>query len=145
MHALTSFRSLAYDASKVERTFKSLINRQDSQYVFLVAQGADSRIVGTLIGSIEQHIFSEALVASVIHIDVLPEARAGGYAIKLLRAFEGLCGNRGVVEISVGVNSEDGEVGGLSFLERIGYRTVGANYSRQIGSPVQKIEVAEND
>ena len=99
MHAVTRFRRLNYDATKVARAFADLVTRGQHKYAFLVAQNGDGRIVGALIGVLEQHIFSDQLSASVMHFDVLPEARMGGYGVRLLKAFELWAANRNVVEI----------------------------------------------
>jgi hypothetical protein len=54
----------------------------------------------------------------------------GGYAVRLLKAFERWAENRKVIEISLGVNSRE-ELEKLSqFALRIGYRKVGENYVR---------------
>ena len=109
MHALTRFRNQPYNAQKVAQAFSDIITQGKGKYTFLVAANAEERIVGALIGLIEQQIFSDSLTASVMHFDVLPDARMGGHGVRLLRAFEQWCANRNVVEISLGVNS--GEIG----------------------------------
>lgn len=128
MHAITRFRNHPFNARKVEKSFASLITQGQGKYVFLVAAHADGQIVGALIGVMEQQIFSDAYTASVMHIDVLPEARMGGYALRLLRAFEKWAGNRGALEIAFGVNSDaDADLVGR-FAIRTGYRKVGENF-----------------
>ncbi|UUZ65902.1 hypothetical protein LP417_13290 [Polaromonas sp. P1-6] len=89
--------------------------------------------MGVLLAVLEQHIFSEQLVASVMHYDVLPESRMGGYGVRLLRAFEQWCKNRKVVEISLGINSltEMDVVGG--FVRKMGYLKVGENFVLPLG------------
>lgn len=130
MHALTRFRSQPYIEAKVTRAFEELITQGQGKYVVLVAEDGDRRVVGALIGVLEQQIFSDAWTASVMHYDVLPEARMGGYGVRLLKAFERWAENRKVVEISLGVNSGE-ELEKLSqFALRMGYRKVGENYVR---------------
>lgn len=130
MHALTRFRQLDYDAEKVTRAFTELIAKSQHKYVFFVAEDGALRIVGALIGVLEQHIFSEQLTASVMHYDVLPEARMGGYGVRLLRAFEQWCANRKVVEIVFGINSGDDFERVGRFAYRMGYAKVGENFVR---------------
>lgn len=130
MHALTRFRDHPYNAEKVRNTFSDLIQRGQGKYVYLVAEDAESRIVGALIGVLEQQIFSDHLVASIMHYDVLPEARMGGYGVRLLKAFEQWAKNRKVVEINFGINSGgEYEVVGR-FARKMGYAKVGENYVR---------------
>jgi GNAT superfamily N-acetyltransferase len=131
MHALTRFRNLDYKPAKVAQALIDAITKGQHKYVFFVATGAESRIVGGLLGVLEQHIFSDQLTASVVHFDVLPEARMGGHGVRLLRAFETWCGNRKVVEITFGINSgEHLEVLGR-FAGRMGYQKTGENYLKR--------------
>jgi GNAT superfamily N-acetyltransferase len=132
MHALTRFRHLEFDADKIARSFTDLIQKGQHKYVFLVAEDGTGRIVGALIGVLEQHIFSDQVTASVMHYDVLPEARMGGYGVRLLKAFEQWCANRKVVEISLGVNSGDAFEAVGRFITRVGYRKVGENFVKEM-------------
>lgn len=130
MHALTRFRDQPYDAQRVTNAFAELIHRGQGKYVFFVAENSRGAVVGALIGVIEQQIFSSALTASVMHFDVLPEARMGGYGVRLLKAFEQWAKNRNVIEINFGVNSGEGiDVVGR-FALKMGYQKVGENYAK---------------
>ncbi len=131
MHALTRFRKQPYNAQKVAQAFSDLITQGQGKYAFLVAAGADGRVVGALIGVMEQQIFCDAHTASVMHFDVLPEARMGGYAVRLLKAFEKWATNREVVEINFGINSgEQLETLGR-FASRMGYTKTGENFVKR--------------
>jgi GNAT superfamily N-acetyltransferase/surface antigen len=91
----------------------------------------DKKIVGGLIAVIEQHIFSDAFTASIMHIDVLPQARMGGYGVRLLKAFEGWAKNRNVAELYFGVNSQTGVAQIETLALRMGYEKVGGNYAKR--------------
>lgn len=135
MHALTRFKHFDYNAKRVAKAFEGLITQGQNKYVFMVAEGAEKRVVGALIGVLEQHLFSDQLTAGIMHFDVLPEARSGGYAIKLLIALERWAGNRGVKEIYFGVNSAlpDGAKIG-DFVQKMGYVITGSNFCRSVRS-----------
>lgn len=92
----------------------------------------EEKVVGTLIGVLEQQIFSDLITASVMHYDVLPEARTGGWAVRLLKAFELWAKNRNAIEIALGVNSGDSDGRTAAFLTRFGYQQVGGNFVRTI-------------
>ncbi|WP_296443464.1 GNAT family N-acetyltransferase [Rhodoferax sp. UBA5149] len=128
MHAHTRFKALDYDPVRVAATFRQLIERGQSKYVFMVAEDTAGQMVGALIAVLEQHIFSAQLTASVMHYDVLPEKRMGGYGVRLLKAFEQWCKNRKVVEINLGINSltEMDRVG--QFVRKMGYSKTGENF-----------------
>lgn len=131
MHALTRFRELDYNEDKVACAFTDLITKGQHKYVFFVAEDNAGRVVGALIGVLEQHIFSDQLTSSVLHYDVLPEARMGGYGVRLLKAFEQWAVNRKVVEISLGVNSGEGLERLSRFAQRMGYRKIGENFLKE--------------
>lgn len=131
MHALTRFRSQPFNAQRVAQAFTDLITQGEGKYAFLVAANTDSRIVGALIGVMEQQIFSDLHTASVMHFDVLPEARMGGHGVRLLRAFEKWAKNRNAAEICFGINS-DTEIRLLGrFATKMGYRKVGENFVKE--------------
>ena len=132
MHALTRFRNQPYNAQKVAQAFSDIITQGQGKYTFLVAANVEERIVGALIGLIEQQIFSDSLTASVMHFDVLPDARMGGHGVRLLRAFEQWCANRNVVEISLGVNSGAAFEKVGRFIARVGYSKVGENFVKEM-------------
>ena len=134
MHALTRFRSQPFNAQRVAQAFTDLITQGQGKYAFLVAVASEQRIVGALIGVMEQQIFSDAHTASVMHFDVLPEARMGGYGVRLLRAFEKWAENRNAVEICFGVNSGVGLDQLSEFARRSGYENVGGNYAKALNA-----------
>jgi GNAT superfamily N-acetyltransferase len=135
MHGLTRFRSLDYRPQKVARALADVISKGQNKYVLLVATGGEGgHIVGGLLGVLEQHIFSDQLTASVIHFDVLPEARMGGHGVRLLKAFEAWCVNRKVVEIVFGINSGEHLETLAKFACRMGYLAIGQNFVKTAGS-----------
>ncbi len=128
MHALTRFREHPYNAQRVAKAFSDLITRGQGKYAFLVAESSERRVVGALIGVMEQQIFMDGWTASVMHYDVLPEARMGGHGVRLLRAFEQWAHNRQAVEIVFGINSGVELERSARFATRMGYAKVGENF-----------------
>ena len=132
MHALTRFKKLPYDSTRVAHAFRTLIMEGQGKYAFFVAEGADHKIVGALIGVMEQHIFCAEWTASVMHFDVLPEARMGGYGVRLLKAFEKWACNRRAVEIFFGINSATNLSVVSKFAQKMGYHIIGENFAKQL-------------
>lgn len=126
------FHAMGYNPDKVRHTLTRLINNSRGTHCFLVADGANDRPVGGLIGCIETHIFSDQPIATVIHFDVLPETRMGGYAVRLLRAFENWALKRHAVEIVFGTNSGGDYQRIGKFAARFGYECVGENWVRTL-------------
>jgi GNAT superfamily N-acetyltransferase len=133
MHVLTRFREHPFNDLKLANALGDMIERGKNRYVLLVAESAEQRIVGVMIGVLEQHIFSDHLVASVMHYDVLPEARMGGYGVRLLKAFEQWAKNRQVGEINFGVNSGDESEAVGRFAQKMGFTKVGENFVKNVG------------
>ena len=135
MHAITRFRTLDYDEARVAQSLTTALAQGKDRYVCFVADDSQGHVVGGLLAVLEKHIFSQQLTASIMHYDVLPEKRMGGYGVRLLKAFEQWCKNRHVAEINFGINSVDdaqdmARLGG--FARRMGYAKVGENYVRTI-------------
>jgi len=129
-HALTRLRSQPYNTQRATEAFTTLIEQRRSKYGCFVAEDARGRIVGTLIGTIEQQILSDARTASVMHFSMLPESRVGEYGVRLLRAFETWSANRGATEIEFGVDGA--EVKRLGRLARkVGFRAMGRSYVKE--------------
>lgn len=133
MHTITRFRTLAYDEAQVAQTLTAALTQGNGRYVCFVSDDSQGLAVGGLLAVLEKHIFSRQLTASIMHYDVLPEKRMGGYGVRLLKAFEQWCKNRDVVEINFGINSveeaqEMSRMGG--FAMKTGYTKVGENYVR---------------
>lgn len=132
MHALTRFAAYDYNAQRVAQNLKAVIETGQNvkrTHCFLVAEDDAGQIIGALIGCVERHFFSDLLVASVIHYDVLPEKRMSGAGLKLLTAFRKWAENRGVFELCVGINSGVELEKMDRFLQRLGFRQTGGNYS----------------
>lgn len=137
MHAITRFRKFDYDEARVAQTLMSALVQGKDRYVCFVADDSQGQVVGGLLAVLEMHIFSQQLTASIMHYDVLPEKRMGGYGVRLLKAFEQWCKNRKVAEINFGINSLDMttelmRLGG--YAEKMGYFKVGENYVLSLSS-----------
>jgi GNAT superfamily N-acetyltransferase len=135
MHAITRFRNLVYDESRVAQNLTAALTQGNGRYVCFVSEDSQGQVVGGLLAVLEKHIFSQQFTASIMHYDVLPQKRMGGYGVRLLKAFEQWCINRQVVEINFGINSveEAREMQRLgSFALRMGYAKVGENYVRSL-------------
>ncbi len=131
VHALSRFKSMPYEAERVAAALQAAFAAADGRYICFVATDAQGQIAGGLLATLERHIFSPQITASIMHFDVLPEKRAAGYALRLIKAFEAWCKNRRIHEISFGINSVDNdqELERLGrFAKRLGYRKIGESY-----------------
>lgn len=137
MHSVTRFAAYDFNAERVAQNLQAIIEigqNEKRTHCFFVAEDADGAIIGALIGCVERHFFSDLLVASVVQYEVLPEKRMGGAGLRLLSAFRKWAENRGVFELSVGINSGV-EIEKMDrFLKRLGLRLTGGNYSLRLAS-----------
>src|SRR5574340_1302560 len=86
-HAMTRFAAYDYDAERVARNLRALIElgaNATRPHCFFIVEDSDGQPAGILIGCIESHTFSAQPVASVIHYVVLPEKRMSGAGLRLL-------------------------------------------------------------
>ena len=137
-HENTRFRIYDYNPSRVADQLRAVIHvgqNEKGTHCFLVAEDSQGQSIGGIIGCVEKHFFSDQLVATVIHYDVLPERRMGGAGFRLLAAFRKWAENRGAVELSAGVNSGVALEKMDRFLQRLGFRQTGGNYSLALSLP----------
>ncbi len=132
-HAASRYAKLPYSAERVRKALSDVTGQGQQKYVLLVAQDTSARVVGGLLGVVEQAMFTETFSASVMYYITDPAARMGGHAPRLLRAFERWACNRGAVEVNFGVNSGiDAERVGR-YARRMGYGWVGGNFVKGVG------------
>jgi GNAT superfamily N-acetyltransferase len=132
IHALTRFNHFPFSAQKTAESLAAIIRHDKGRYAFFVAENSEKKIVGALIGVMEQQLFSEAWVATVMHVDVLPEARMGGYAVRLIRAFEQWAKNRNAFEINLATGSGVAVEKVSGFVEKLGFTPVGKNFVKEV-------------
>src|SRR3990172_10836270 len=73
--ANTRFRAYDYNPERMAANFKAVIDNPRGTHCFFVAEDSSGTPIGGLIGCVESHFFSDKLVASIIHYDVLPQKR----------------------------------------------------------------------
>ncbi|MDX8391214.1 MAG: GNAT family N-acetyltransferase [Mariprofundaceae bacterium] len=132
-HANTRFKVYDYNPQRIAENLHAIIENPNGTHCFFVAENSRKKAVGCLIGCVESHFFSDKLVASVIHYDVLPQCRMGGSGLKLITAFRKWAENRGVFEICAGVNSGVDIDKMDSFLRKLGFELTGGNYALPLG------------
>jgi GNAT superfamily N-acetyltransferase len=129
IHATTRFRSYDYDSEKLASTLRGIVEAPHGGYCFIAAVDDQGQAVGWVIGCVEQQIFSNCLVASIIHFGVLPGRRMSGAAMRLLAAFRGWAENRGAFELAAGVSSGVDMDKMDRFYRKLGFRLTGGNYA----------------
>lgn len=141
-HANTRFSVYDYNPGRVGLQLRAAIEtgqNRNGTHCFFVAEDSQGQSIGGLIGCMEQHFFSEQMVASVIHYDVLPEKRMGGTGLRLLMAFRKWAENRGAFELNAGVNSGTDLDKMDRFLRKLGFKQTGGNYSLALAAQSSSI------
>lgn len=151
MHAITRFRVFRYDEERVSKALQSALAVGQGRYVCFVAEDGGKQVVGVLLAVLERHIFTDQVTASIMHYDVLPERRMGGYGLRLMKAMEQWASNRRVAEIAFGINSGSEHAAVGKFASRIGFAKVGENFVKfipaagtELATTVGVHKIAEN-
>jgi GNAT superfamily N-acetyltransferase len=129
------FGRLPFDEARIRANLQRMAETPASANCALVARNAVDRLVGYLIGTIEEYFFCRERVATSVFLFVDPTDRGGLAAVKLILAFRQWALNRGAVELYIGI------AGGVlvertgRFLQRLGMRHTGGNYSLWLAGP----------
>jgi hypothetical protein len=123
------FNGLPFDEDKVRTHLMHMVKLPRSDHFFCGAFNSDDKLTGYLVGSIESYFFCNQTVATSVFFFVDPNERGGFAALKLILAFRAWAKNRQASELYIGI------AGGVlvertgKFLQRIGMRFTGGNYS----------------
>ncbi|WP_338845114.1 GNAT family N-acetyltransferase [Massilia sp. W12] len=133
VHAQTRFSNFTYQPEKVEKALLQILQYNQGQYGFFVAERKDGSVAGGLVGVIETHIFSDQPVATLVLYEVQSAARMSGVGYRLLLAFRKWAESKQAVELNVGISSGVELQKMDRFLKKLGFRITGGNYSLTIG------------
>jgi hypothetical protein len=123
------FNGLPFDEDKVRLNLTRMTSLPRSDHFFCGAFNSADKLTGYLVGSIESYFFCDHTVASSVFFFVEPADRGGFAALKLILAFKAWAKNRHASEMYIGI------AGGVlmertgKFLQRLGLRFTGGNYS----------------
>lgn len=129
IHATTRFSVYDYNAEKLSKALRAIIEDTRGSSCFIAALDAAGRPLGWIIGTMERQFYSDLPVASVIHFGVVPGRRMSGAGLRLLMAFRQWAENRGAFELNAGVSSGVDIERMDRFLKRLGFRLTGGNYA----------------
>ncbi|MBC7952270.1 MAG: HlyD family type I secretion periplasmic adaptor subunit [Rhodospirillaceae bacterium] len=102
--------------------------RVDLGRTSLMVDGRDGKVVGMAIVALGEHFFSPALTATAQLIYVVPEARGGAAAVKLLRALRRWAAQAGAEDLHINVTTGIHPDRIDRFLRRMGFKQTGGNY-----------------
>jgi hypothetical protein len=128
------FNGLPFDEQKVRANLERMAQLPRSDHFFCGAFNSADKLTGYLIGSIESYFFCDHTVATSVFFFVDPTERGGFAALKLILAFRAWAKNRKASEMYIGI------AGGVlvertgKFLQRLGMRFTGGNYSMWLAS-----------
>ena len=129
------FQWLPFEEVKIRANLARIIEAPATSNCAIVVRNHAGKLVGYLAGSIEEYFFCRARIASSVFLFVDPAERGGQAAVKLVLAFRQWALNREAVEMYIGV------AGGVlmertgKFLQRLGLRLTGGNYSLWLKGP----------
>ncbi len=125
LHTESRFRSLPLDDARMREIGRRGLAQGNPG---LILAERDGQAVGMAIVVAGEHFFSPAVTATVQLIYVLPEARGGAAAVKLLRALRRWAVQAGATDLHVNVTTGIKADRTDRFLRRMGFRQTGGNY-----------------
>lgn len=125
-HAQSRFGYMTFDNEKSTLLAQRLLS-DPRRYALLVVE-RDGQAVGYICGQIGEALFSRDLLATILMYYVLPSARNGKAAVRLLQAFREWARRRGAREVDIHVTSGVYIARTDRFLRRLGFRQIGGNY-----------------
>jgi L-amino acid N-acyltransferase YncA len=120
MHAESSFAPMDFDAETLAATLHRLM--ADDQFA-LVAEDADGKTAGVMIGLISPSWFGRDWTASDLALYLTPEHRGGATAARMVKAFVIWAREAGAKQIRPGVST--GQPGALNLYAGLGFTPVG--------------------
>ena len=130
MHAAGKYAFLPYDKAKLLALAKGL---HDSPNGILIVAAEDNRLIGMIVGFVEEFYFCRQKLARDLLVWVEESERGSKAGTYLISAFEEWAKSRGAVETCLcDTNGGDSERIGALY-RRIGYERVGGIYKRRIG------------
>lgn len=127
------FQGMPFDEAKVRRNVERMVTLPRTDHFFCGAFTSEGKLAGYMVGAIDQYFFCDYTVATSVFLFVDPQQRGGLAALKLILAFRAWAKNRRASEMYIGV------AGGVlvertgRFLQRLGLKFTGGNYSMWLG------------
>lgn len=124
MHKESTYRDLDWNPDKL-RVLGDTVLEHPTRYCCFVAKNSASDILGFLVGYINEHYFSDDLVAEDMLLFVPMSKRGGKAAIRLVRAYEQWAKDNGAKRICLGVTTEINTDQTVGLYKKLGYEPYG--------------------
>lgn len=125
LHAESSFRKHPFDAARLLKFGRMALANGNPG---LIAAERAGHMVGMAIVMMGEHYFSADKTATVQLLYVVPQARGGMAAVKLLRAIRSWAAGAGAGDLHVNVTTAIAPDKTDRFLRRMGFQQTGGNY-----------------
>lgn len=128
LHCTSSYRDIPFNRAKVAALMQSLIN--GAGVVFVAER--DGQVVGGIAGGVAEHWFSDELLGFEYSFFVLPEARHGLIATKLLIAMRTWCKAKGAKSLRIGITTGINVDGTARFYRSMGFMDAGQLFQGEL-------------
>jgi GNAT superfamily N-acetyltransferase len=131
VHAESRFARFPYDEDKLLENLGALIGLQDKQgkHLCLLVENSEGKLIGCIIGALEEYFFTRSCSASSILFWVDPAYRGSAAALRLIQSFRTWGAKNGASEICIPIASGIHMARTDRFLRRIGFSQTGGNYA----------------
>lgn len=126
MHGASTYASMDYETSRVQERIAELLDA--NQFVVVIVDGKH-KIVGAMLGVVNQSWFGSDSVANDLALFVDPDARCGMAAVLMIKAFIQWAKWAGAKQIRPGVTT--GDVRASVLFEKLGFTRCGACFVMQ--------------
>jgi GNAT superfamily N-acetyltransferase len=124
----SNYKSLKYSIKKCHTLGEIMLT--DKRYFAVVAE-EESKITGMFMGYISDWPFGDEWIATDLLVYVDPAHRKGSTGLRMLKEFEQWAKEQGVNQLRPGT-SVGNKKQLLSFYKRLGYKTVGYSFLKEI-------------
>lgn len=134
VHAESRFAQFPYDEGKLQENLGALIVLQERRgsHICLLAENNDGKLIGCIIGALEEYFFTRSHSASSILLWVDPGYRGSAAALRLVQAFRNWGAKHGALEVCFPIASGVSIARTDRFLRRLGFHQTGGNYAAPI-------------
>lgn len=130
MHEESGYRKVAFNPQKLWDLLDNTLKFPERR--FIAYEKRDGVIVGGFLGQINEHYFSDELVATDLAMYVVPELRKSRVFYRMFKEFEAWAKAGGATSIFLGHTTGVDTEKAKPLFEKLGYQTIGYVFNKEI-------------
>ena len=130
MHEESWYRDFTFDEARIDAALHQCYTNPD--WLALVLEDKDGRIVGFFVGIVTEHFFSTDRYACDLAFYIAPDKRGGMGAIRLLKAYEAWCRIKNVAEIHIGISTDINQERTAQLFQSMGFHSPAMGFRKKV-------------